>query len=247
VEEFFFPTSRLTQEWKKFEYRRATYKIRRGVFFVLRVAQVKKAKDSFYKRATYKGKYKEAVESARAGLSPKKGDVRKKRKEKKKDQGRWSVATRREREKEEKKKDQGRREGGSREGKVPCALNQEFLFWFTSIWVWKQPVLFEVSAPTRLSLRESNVRTKSREWTTLHSESSTLKGLLFAGRCELFVARKVRTIAGAKREQESCHLTSDNQLLFTSWISSSDSIVGLYCVAWLTQESVSSRIFVRRK
>ncbi len=24
---------------------------------------------------------------------------------------------------------------------------------------------------------------------------------------------------GAKREQESCHLTSDNQLLFTSWIS----------------------------
>ncbi len=43
----------------------------------------------FCRRATYKGKYgkaKEAVESARAGLSPQKGDVRKsrKRKEKKK-------------------------------------------------------------------------------------------------------------------------------------------------------------------
>ncbi len=92
------------QERKKLEYRRATYKICRQVFFVLRVAQVKKAKDSFYWQATYKGKYKEAVESARAGLSPKKGDVRKKREEKKKTKERWSVATRRGHEKEEKKK-----------------------------------------------------------------------------------------------------------------------------------------------
>jgi hypothetical protein len=44
--------------------------------------------------------YVEAVESARAGLLPKKGDVRRKEE----DQGRWSVATRRGREKEEKKK-----------------------------------------------------------------------------------------------------------------------------------------------
>jgi hypothetical protein len=53
-------------------------------FFVLRVAQVKKAKDFFYRRATYKVKYgkaKEAVESARAGLLPQEGDVRKSRKE----------------------------------------------------------------------------------------------------------------------------------------------------------------------
>jgi hypothetical protein len=63
----------------------------------------------FCPRATYKVKYgkaKEAVESARAGLSPQEGDVRKSRKE----------------------KIQGRREGGSSEGKVPYALNQEFLF-----------------------------------------------------------------------------------------------------------------------
>ncbi len=57
----FFPTSRLTQESEGF----------------------------FCRRATYKGKYgkaKEALESARAGLSPQEGDVRKskKRKEKKK-------------------------------------------------------------------------------------------------------------------------------------------------------------------
>jgi hypothetical protein len=63
----------------------------------------------FSRRATYKGKYrkaKEAVESARAGLSPQEGDVRKSRKE----------------------KYQGRQEGGSGEGKVLCALNQEFIF-----------------------------------------------------------------------------------------------------------------------
>jgi hypothetical protein len=43
----------------------------------------------FYQRATYKGKYgkaKEAVESAKAGLLPQEGDMRKLRKEK--DQGR---------------------------------------------------------------------------------------------------------------------------------------------------------------
>ncbi len=78
-------------------------------FFVLRVAQVKEAKDFFCRQATYKGKYgkaKEAVESARAGLLPQEGDVRKSRKE----------------------KDQGRQEGGSSEGNVPCTLNQKFLF-----------------------------------------------------------------------------------------------------------------------
>ncbi len=52
---------------------------------------------------------------------------------------------------------------------------------------------------------------------------------------------------GAKHEQESCLLTSNNQPLFTSWRSSGDSMLGLYYVAWLTQESVSSRIFVRKK
>ena len=48
----------------------------------------------------------EVVESAREGLLPQEGVVRKSRKE----------------------KDQGRQEGGSSEGNVPWALNQEFLF-----------------------------------------------------------------------------------------------------------------------
>ena len=79
-------------------------------FFVLRVAQVKKAKDFFadelHTRAVEVREAKEAVESARAGLLPQEGDVRKSRKE----------------------KDQGRQEGGSRECKVPCVLNQEISF-----------------------------------------------------------------------------------------------------------------------
>ena len=61
-----------------------------------------------YKKVAWKyGKAKEAVESARAGLSLLGESVRKSRKE---------------------KKDQGRQEGGSSEGNVPCVLNQEFLF-----------------------------------------------------------------------------------------------------------------------
>ncbi len=57
------------------------------------------------------GKANKAVESARAGLLPQKGDVRNSRKEKKR-----------------KGKDQGRQEGGPSEGRVPSILNQEFLF-----------------------------------------------------------------------------------------------------------------------
>jgi hypothetical protein len=140
--------------------------------------------------------------------------------------------------------------------RIPC-------FWFTSIWVLKRPVSVEVSAPAWL--RGGHVRRKFRKRTTLRSKSSTLKGLLYAPiKQEQYHKRttlrrlkiplqSIRSeegphyCLGAKREQESCHLTKDNQLLFTSWISFSDSILGLYCVAWLTQESVSSRIFVRKK
>ncbi len=89
------------------------------------------------------------------------------------------------------------------DGKVPYALNQEFLFFVHDFFVHEylgseRPVSFEVSAPTRLSLRGSHVRRKFRKRTTLRSERSTLKGLLYAGcksRCEAFVARKGRTIA----------------------------------------------------
>jgi hypothetical protein len=50
--------------------------------------------DELHTRAVEVREAKEAVESTRAGLSPQRGDVRKKRK-KRKNQGRWSVATRR--------------------------------------------------------------------------------------------------------------------------------------------------------
>jgi hypothetical protein len=59
-----------------------------------------------------------------AGLSPQEGDKKKKRRE----------------------KDQGRQEGGSRKGKVLCALNQEFLF-LVHKYLWLG------SGPTRLKYR----------------------------------------------------------------------------------------------
>ncbi len=77
-------------------------------FFVLRVAQVEKAKDFVSDELHTRARTWKPL-SPRQGWSvaKKKGDVRKKRKEKKRkeeDQGRWSVATRRGRELEEKKK-----------------------------------------------------------------------------------------------------------------------------------------------
>ncbi len=50
---------------------------------------------------------------------------------------------------------------------------------------------------------------------------------------------------GAKREEAVIRQATIN--LFTSLDILCDSILGLYCVAWLMQESVSSRIFVRKK
>jgi hypothetical protein len=101
---------------RKFEYRRATSKrsTRFAVEFFLSYESLKSGKRRiFCQQATYKGKYgkaKEAIESARAGLLPQKRGREKVKKKKRKEQ------------------DQGRQEGGSSEGKVPCALNQDFLF-----------------------------------------------------------------------------------------------------------------------
>ncbi len=66
----------------------------------------------------------EAVESARAGLSPKNGDVRKNRKKTK--EGGLSPQEGDVRKKKRKRPRKVRR--WLRKGKVPCALNQEFLF-----------------------------------------------------------------------------------------------------------------------
>ncbi len=89
-------------------------------FFVLQVVQFRKAKDFFCRQATYKGKYgkaKEAVESARAGLLPQKGDVRKSRKRK-----------------EKKKTKEGEKVAPAKARfRVPYTKNS--FFWFTSIWV----------------------------------------------------------------------------------------------------------------
>ncbi len=101
----------------------------------------------FYRRATYKGrKYKKlGSRGVRQGWSV----TEKKRKEK--DQGRWSVATRKGREKEEKKKTkEGEKVAPQRQGSVCPQPRISFLVhkYLGS----ERPVLFEVSAPTRLSL-----------------------------------------------------------------------------------------------
>jgi hypothetical protein len=59
-------------------------------------------------------------------------------------------------------------------------LNQEFVFWFTSSGFCKQPILLEVLAPACLFLQGSHMQREYHKRTTLHSKSSTIKGLLYA-------------------------------------------------------------------
>ncbi len=58
-------------------------------------------------------------------------------------------------------------------------LNQEFFFWFTSSGFCKQPVSFEVLAPTCLFLQGSHMQREYHKRTTLLSISSTIKKLLY--------------------------------------------------------------------
>ncbi len=53
-------------------------------------------------------------------------------------------------------------------------------FCFTSSGVHKRPVSFEVLAPAFFILRGSHVQRQYQKWTTLRSESSTIKELLYA-------------------------------------------------------------------
>ncbi len=120
----FFPTSRLTQEREKLSSNELHTRFAVEFFFVLRVAQVKKAKDFFFnelhtRARTWKplsppglvchqkkgGHEKETKKTKEGGLSPQEGDVRNKKRKRPRKARRWL-----------------------REGKVPCALNHEFLF-----------------------------------------------------------------------------------------------------------------------
>ncbi len=118
-----------------------------------------------FRRATYKGTYVEAAECAKeGGLSPQEGDVRMKKGKRPRKARRWLQ----------------RRQGSvCPTPRISFFGSRVFGFWETRL-VW-------ISAPTRLSLRGSHVRRKFRNWSSIRSESSTLKGLLYAGwrsRCE---------------------------------------------------------------
>ncbi len=141
----FFPTSRLTQEKERSSTDELPTRFAVEFFLSYELLMSRKQRIFFLRRAKYKGTYVEAVESARAGLLPKKRGTWER---KEKDQERWSVATRRGCAKEEKEKTKegglSPQEGDVRKkkkkrprkarrwwihkGKVPCVLNQEFLF-----------------------------------------------------------------------------------------------------------------------
>ncbi len=130
----FFRTSRSTQEREKSSTDELPTRFA-VEFFCPMSRSSQESEGFFFRRATYKGTYVEAVESARAGLSPKKGGHEKEKKKTK--EGGLSPQEGDVREKKRKRPRKARR--WLRKGKVPCALSQEFLFWFTSIWVLRDP------------------------------------------------------------------------------------------------------------
>ncbi len=88
------------------------------IFFVLRVAQVKKAKDFFSDELPTKARTWKPLSSARAGLSPQEGDLEKVQ--------------------EKKKTKEGEKVAPRRKGSV-CSQPRNFFFWFTSFWVLRDP------------------------------------------------------------------------------------------------------------
>ncbi len=112
---------------------------------------------------------KEAVESARAGLSPQKRGREKEKKKTKEGGLSPQEGDVRKRRKEKKKTKKGKKVAPAKARfRVPYTKN--FFFWFTSIWVWKRPVSGEVSAPAWL--REAMCK------------GSSGNGLLYAAKAE---------------------------------------------------------------
>ncbi len=161
-----------------------------------------------------------------------------------------------------KEKDQWRREGGSSKGKGSVCPQPRISFFGSRVlglrsspsWLKYQllrgyeEAMCEGSSGNGLLYAAKAVPLKDY-FTYLLSESSTIKGLLYAGwrsRCKA-VARKVRTIALEQSVSKNAIIWQATINLYSRvgypwWF-----LLGLYCIAWLTQESVSLRIFVRKK
>ncbi len=150
--------------------------------------------NELHTRAVEVREAKEAVESARAGLSQQKGDVRKKRIEKKKTKVGEKVAPAKAR------------------FRVPLTKNSFFgsrVFGFGSgpSWlkyrllrdlVYEMPCAKEVPKTDYFTQRKQHL-----EWTTLRRLKIPLRSIRSK--------EGPHYCLGAKREQESCHLTSNNQ------------------------------------
>ncbi len=129
-----------------------------------------------------------------------------------------------------KEKDQGKREGCS--AKASPQTRSSFLVheYLGS----ERPISVEISVPTRLSPRGSHVRRKFRQRTTLRSESSTfkghplsesstMKGLLYAGwnPAAIFIrSEEGRTIALERSVSEKADKDKrQSTFFFTNWVS----------------------------
>ena len=131
--------------------------------------------------------------------------------------------------------------------RVPYTKN--FFSWFTSIWVLRDPSRLNIGSYETLSTRkpcakeipETDYLTQREQYlyrTTLRRLKILLRSI-----CS---KEEPHYCHGAKRERESCHMTSNNQLFFTSWVS-------LVIPTWAVLRSLANarkcqlKIFVRKK
>ncbi len=213
-------------------------------FFVLRIAQSRKAKDFFadelHTRAST-GKPRKPSSPPGLVYRHKKGTWRRKEKKKTKEGEKVAPAKARFR--------------------VPYTKNS---FLLVHEYLGLEVARLGWSIGSCIFLRGSHVWRKFRKRTTLRSKSSTLKGLLYAPiqrkqYLKRTTLRRLKILLRSIHSKEGPHyclskawarkLSSDKrQSTFIHELDIlGDSILGLYCVAWPTQESVSSRIFVRKK
>ncbi len=122
-------------------------------------------------------------------------------------------------------------------------------FWFTSIGVLRDPSrlkyrllrYFFTRKPCTKEVPEMDYLTQQKQYlkrTTLCRLKIPLQSIC-RGRSALSLERSVSKKAVIWQATINLYSRVGNSF--------GDSILGLYCVAWLTQESVSSRIFVRKK
>ncbi len=198
-----------------------------SIFFCPTSRSSQESKGFLFRRAPYKDTYVEAVESVWAGLSPKEGDVRNKKRKRPRKARRWLPRSQGSMCPQPRISFLGSRVFGF--GTSPSCLKYRLLW----------DLVYEEAMCEGSSGNGPPYAAKAVPWKDYFTQVEDPA----AKHCS---KEGPHYPLGAKREREICQRQATinffSRVWYPWWF-----LLGLYCVAWLTQENVSSRIFVRRK